>query len=251
MNRSTESAAGRQSPPMVPLLELRDSPRSQHQPFSNQRREHSRPFPHRPPHRCRPERFGLRRGWLRKNDRVGFDIGAPQGWGNGLPSPQKSPLAVFARRRARGGGDQRRWLQGPVDAVAIVENAPRRARELTLSQPLDPPQSLAWRFPQSLGKRFAFPTSVHRLNLLYVSFKVDDSISIPWWRLWKTPPFTPRDQSLGSISPARVTAAFPTASRRRFIQTVGRDSARVGEPLVGVSPFWAEKLKPRNALTIL
>jgi hypothetical protein len=222
MNRSTEPAPGRQSPPMLPLLGLRDFHR---QPFSNQRREHSRPLLHRPPQRCRPERFGLRGGWLRKNDRLGFDIGARQGWGNGLPSPQKSPLAVFARRRARGGGDERRWLQRPVDAAAIMENAPRRARELTLLQPLDPPQGLAWRFPQSLGKRFAFPTSVHRPNLLYVSFKLDDSISTPWWRLWKTPPFTPRDQSVRSISPARVTAAFPTASRRRFIQTVAPASA--------------------------
>lgn len=126
-----------------------------------------------------------------KNDCVGFDMGAAEGSGNGLPSPPNQHLGPLLEPRAAG-RIERRALRWPVDAAAIVENAPRLAGENCPCKAArscsDPPG----RFPQSLGKRFAFPTSAHRPNLFYVSLTSTTrtrSYAIHQWRLWKTPPF--------------------------------------------------------------
>ena len=55
-----------------------------------------------------------------------------------------------------------------MDAAAIVENAGNSGRERRLGKGCEHVQTWRRRFPQSLGKRFAFPTSAHRPLLIYI-----------------------------------------------------------------------------------
>lgn len=124
------------------------------------------------------------------------------------------PGVLFGRKAA--GGPCRGWWWtarpvGPVDAAATVENAWRLEPGPAIIEVARTPVR---RFPQSLGKRFAFPTSVHRPNLLTVMGEIQDQEEHSYARLWKTPPVG-RSPVPEVVPPACLSACN---GRRRFPQ---------------------------------